>query len=412
MIERVKSPRRLRGTVSPPGDKSISHRALLLNAVADGRAEIENLGTGADIGSTAACLHSLGVEIGEGVVHGVGLGGLRKPSGPLDCGNSGTTMRLLAGLLAGQPFESMLVGDESLARRPMDRVVEPLRKMGAHAELDPLRVGGRPLHGIEYSMPVVSAQVKSAILLAGLRATGTTRVVERVPTRDHTELMLEAMGAPLTVVDRTVSVETTDRLQPLDLRIPGDISGAAFWIVAGSFHPDASLEVLEVGVNPTRKAILELLPAKVMRLREVGREPVADLQVGTIPAAPAWDWDASWSAALIDELPVLAVAATQLRGTTRIAGAAELRVKESDRIAAMAKGLGAMGAQIREREDGWEITGPTVLTGARVSAFDDHRVAMALAVAGLLAGGTTEIEGAEHAAISYPNFWRDLESLC
>ncbi len=412
MIERVKSPRRLRGTVSPPGDKSISHRALILNAVADGRAEIDNLGTGADIGSTAACLRSLGVEIGEGVVHGVGLGGLRKPYGPLDCGNSGTTMRLLAGLLAGQPFESMLVGDESLARRPMDRVVEPLRKMGAHAELDPLRVGGRQLHGIEYSMPVASAQVKSAILLAGLQAKGTTRVVERVPTRDHTELMLEAMGAPLSVVDRTVTVRTTERLRPLDLRIPGDISGAAFWIVAGSFHPDASIELLEVGVNPTRKGILELLPAKEVRHRQVGREPVADLEVRTSPALPAWHWDPQWSAALIDELPVLAVAATQLRGTTRIAGAAELRVKESDRIAAMVNGLWAMGAQIREREDGWEITGPTSLTGARVSAFGDHRVAMALAVAGLLAGGTTEIEGAEHAAISYPSFWRDLESLC
>ena len=402
----------LRGSVEVPGDKSISHRALILNAVAAGPAPIQNLATGDDVASTARCLRGLGVKVTEEGVQGVGLHGLHAPHGPLDCGNSGTTMRLLAGLLAGQPFESTLVGDESLSRRPMDRVTTPLARMGARAALNPLRVGGGKLRGAEHLMETPSAQVKSALLLAGLQAEGLTRVVEPVRTRDHTERMLAAMAAPIRVEGGTVEVRRAARLDPLPLRVPGDLSSAAFWIVAAAFHPRAQVELPGVGVNPTRAGILRLLPAARIRETKAGGEPTATLHARTVRGVRPWQWSDRLSAELIDELPVLAVAATQLEGRTVISGASELRVKESDRIAAMAAGLAALGASIRELPDGWEIDGPTQLRGARVDSFRDHRVAMALAVAGLLAEGETEVEGAECVAVSYPRFWDDLESLC
>ena len=391
MIATVRSPDRLRGTVKVPGDKSISHRALIFNAVAAGPARIENLATGEDVASTASCLRALGVAVGADGVAGVGLHGLKAPHGPLDCGNSGTTMRLLAGLLAGQPFETTLIGDESLTRRPMGRVVEPLLAMGARASVDPLRVGGGQLKGLEHRMAVPSAQVKSALLLAGLQAEGITRVVEPVRTRDHSERMLAAMAAPIRVDGSTVEVRRAARLDPLSLRVPGDL-------------PD-------VGVNPTRAGILRLLPVARIKSGLEGGEPVASLHAASLRGLKPWQWSARLSAELIDELPVLAVAATQLTGRTVISGAAELRVKESDRIAAMAAGLAAMGASIEERPDGWSIEGPSRLRDAAVESFGDHRVAMALAVAGLLAEGETEIAGAECVAISYPDFWKDLESL-
>ena len=397
--------------MSVPGDKSISHRALILNAVATGPARIENLATGDDVASTARCLAALGVRVETGLVEGVGLHGLRDPHHPLDCGNSGTTMRLLAGLLAGQPFETTLVGDESLSRRPMDRVAGPLAAMGARTSLEPLRVGGGRLQGEEHRMATPSAQVKSAILLAGIQADGMTRVIEPVRTRDHTERMLAAMAAPIRIDGNTVEVRRADRLDPLPMRVPGDLSSAAFWVVAATFHPRARVELPGVGINPTRAGILRLLPAARIREGKEGGEPSATLHVASLRGLKAWSWAASLSAELIDELPVLAVAATQLRGNTVISGAAELRVKESDRIAAMAQGLSAMGAAVEETPDGWSITGPTRLRGARVSALGDHRVAMALAVAALLAEGETEIDGAESVSISYPTFWDDLESL-
>ena len=414
MLATVKAPRRLRGTVRVPGDKSISHRALILNAVAGGTAVIQNLATGEDVKATARCLRQLGVPVSSnGVVEGVGLRGLRPPREPLDCANSGTTMRLLAGLLAGQGFESVLVGDESLSRRPMDRVAAPLRGMGADVEPGPpLRVRGGRLRGAVFEMPVPSAQVKSCLLLAGLQAEGSTRIVEWVRTRDHTERMLAAMSAPVRVDGRAVEVSCAERLQPLSVRVPADLSAAAFWIAAAVVHPDARIDLPDVGVNPTRAAVLALLPVSRAGERLVGGEPVATLTASTISGLRSFDWRNPMAAELIDELPVLAVVATQLEGVTRITGAGELRVKESDRVRAMAVGLTAMGADLEELEDGWQIRGPVALQGARVDARGDHRVAMALAVAGLFAAGPTDIEGAESVAISYPGFWDDLEAVC
>lgn len=419
VLARVRSPRRLYGLVRLPGDKSISHRALMLNGVAGGEARVTGLSEGADVGSTAGCLRSLGVEIeGERVV-GRGLGGLVEPAGPLDCGNSGTTMRLLAGLLAGRPFESTLVGDESLSRRPMERVAAPLRLMGAQAETGPLRVGGGgPLRGIEYEMPVASAQVKSAVLLAGLSAEGRTSVREPAPSRDHTERMLRAMAAEVTNENGCVAVSGLGApLQPLDVEVPGDLSAALFWLVASVLHGTGPVRLPAVGVNPTRTAaldVLERLGATIAfsHRRLVGEEPVADLEVGPAPALRAFQISGAEVAGVIDELPVLAVAAAVLPGISRITDAGELRLKESDRIAAMADGLNAMGADVLELPDGWEIRGPRHLEGARVDSLGDHRVAMALAVAGLLAEGDTAIEGADSVEISYPGFWDQLEALC
>jgi 3-phosphoshikimate 1-carboxyvinyltransferase len=390
----------------------------MLNGAADGSARVRGLSTGADVASTASCLRALGVEIDGELVVGRGLRGLREPVAALDCGNSGTTMRLLAGLLAAQPFVSTLMGDESLSRRPMDRVAVPLRMMGAHAETSPLRVGGPPLHGIDYRLPVASAQVKSALLLAGLYAEGVTAVHEPAPSRDHTERMLRSMGAPARTEGPTVSLSgPVERLYPIELDVPGDLSAAAFWLVAAALHGTGTVRLAGVGVNPGRVgvlAVLERMGAKVVRTRErsEGEEPVADLETGPPDGLRAIDVRGAEVAGLIDELPVLAVAATVLPGVSRIAGAEELRVKETDRLAAMAKGLTAMGASISVLEDGWEIHGPRHLEGARVDSFGDHRVAMALAIAGLLADGVTEVEDAECVEISYPGFWDQLEALC
>jgi 3-phosphoshikimate 1-carboxyvinyltransferase len=418
VIATVRKAERLDGEVRVPGDKSISHRALILGSLAEGWSRIRGLSNGADVQSTAACMRALDVEVEEAAVRGMGLDGLRKAPGALDCGNSGTTMRLLAGLLAGQDFVSELRGDESLARRPMDRVVTPLREMGANADWPPLRVGGRvPLHGIEYRTPIASAQVKSAVLIAGLFAEGTTTVIEPVVTRDHTELMLGSMGAKVRVEGTRVAVERVDRLQPLDLEVPGDVSAASFWLVAGGLVPGSRIRIVGTGVNPTRTAFILALQRcgfniETSQERRAAWEPVADLEVRSATDLDSLKVTGAMAAEMIDELLVLAVAATQLPGESVIAGARELHVKESDRIAAMAEGLTAMGADITAMDDGWTIRGPSRLEGARVQSHGDHRVAMALAVAGLLAGGATEIEGAECVAISYPDFFDQLESLC
>ncbi|TAN32907.1 3-phosphoshikimate 1-carboxyvinyltransferase [bacterium] len=414
----VRRPRSLEGEVRLPGDKSISHRALIFGAIASGRSRLRGLSNGADVNSTARCLRALGAELDGSTLAGCGVRGLREAKGPLDCGNSGTTMRLLAGLLAAQEFASELQGDESLSRRPMDRVVTPLREMGARADWPPLRVGGQvPLQGIEYRQPVASAQVKSAILIAGLFADGATTVIEPVGTRNHTELMLKAMGADVRVDGRRVGVARTDRLEPLDMEIPGDLSAAAFWLVAGGLVPGSRLRLPGAGVNPTRTAFIDLLRTFGVRVamsneRTEGGEPVADLEVGPAAGLRPFEITGAMSAEMIDELPVLAVAATQLPGRSLIADAGELRVKESDRIAAMAEGLLAMGADITAEDDGWTIHGPSHLEGARVRSRGDHRIAMALTVAGLLADGATEIEDAGCVDISYPGFFDTLESLC
>jgi 3-phosphoshikimate 1-carboxyvinyltransferase len=420
VLATVEGAERLEGTVSVPGDKSISHRALIFNAVADGEARVDGLSDAADVTSTASCLRSLGVGVEGHHVLGVGLRGLRPAAGPLDCGNSGTTMRLLAGLLAAQPFPSTLIGDSSLLARPMERLAEPLRRMGAVAETAPLRVGGGDgLVAIDHASPVSSAQVKTALLLAGLYASGTTRIAEPAPSRDHSERMLRAMGADLEYGPGTVSVTgPARRLKALGLTVPGDLSAAAFWLVAAGLSRRARVRLPGVGLNPSRTALLDVLrraglDVEVVGSRQAGEEPVGDLEVGGVnrETRPLLVEGAEASL-LIDELPILAVAGAFLPGVSRITGAAELRVKESDRITAMAEGLARLGGRVTELPDGWEIAGGGPLEGARVDSRGDHRVAMALAVAGLLARGQTEIEGAECVAVSYPRFWDHLEQLC
>jgi 3-phosphoshikimate 1-carboxyvinyltransferase len=366
--------------------------------------------------STAACLRQLGVELGQERVRGRGPEGLRQPPGPLDCGNSGTTMRLLAGVLAGRPLQATLIGDASLSSRPMERVAEPLRRMGARVETSPLRVAGGRLRGAEHHLQVASAQVKSSLLLAGVQAEGVTTVWEPAPTRDHTERMLAAMGADIAFGPGWARIRPSE-LQPLDVAVPGDLSAAAFWLVAAALHPQARLRLLGAGVNPSRAALLDLLrevgvPLRRLEERRCGAEPVADLEVDSGAVLRPFEVAGERAAALIDELPVLAVLATGLPGTSRVRDASELRIKESDRITAIGEGLRAMGAVVRDAPDGWEIDGPVRLRGARVSACGDHRVAMALAVAGLVAEGTTEIAGADCVAVSYPGFWEQLEELC
>ena len=418
MIATVRRARKLDGEIRVPGDKSISHRALILGSIATGRSRLRGLSPGADVQSTRRCMQELGAELDGATLEGRGLRGLHRASGPLNCGNSGTTMRLLAGLLAAQDFESELIGDESLSGRPMDRVVAPLRDMGAQASWPPLRVGGQaPLHGFSHTMTKPSAQVKSALLIAGLFADGVSSVTEPVKTRDHTELMLQSMGAAVEVDGLRVQVEPASELEPLDMDVPGDLSAAAFWLVAAGLVPGSRVLLEGVGVNPTRTAFIDLLlgcgfQVKFSKSRFVGGEPVADLEVTSAAVLRSIQVSGDRAAEMIDELPVLAVAATQIPGRTVISGAAELRVKESNRIEAMEEGLVAMGADVTAVEDGWVINGPRFLEGARVSAHGDHRVAMALAVAGLIADGRTEIDGAECVEISYPEFFDHLEYLC
>jgi 3-phosphoshikimate 1-carboxyvinyltransferase len=431
MEQRLRSPARLRGIVAVPGDKSISHRAAIFNALASGAARVENFLVGEDTRATLDCLRALGVEwsldVGGSLgavlrVHGVGRGGLRESEDVLDARNSGTSMRLLAGVLAAQPFFSVLTGDGSLRTRPMGRVVAPLREMGAQVwgrgdgAYPPLAVRGGELTGISYRMPVASAQVKSALLLAGLYARGETAVEEPAPTRDHTERMLRAMGARLSQERGLVRIEPLEgELAPLDLRVPGDISAAAFWMVAAALHPDAELHLPGVGVNPTRSGIIEVLRAmgadlEVAEEREQGGEPVADITVRSSRLGPA-EVSGDLVPRLIDEVPVLAVAAALTPGRTVIRDAAELRVKESDRIATTCGELRRLGARVEELPDGLVIEGVQSLSGAPCQSHGDHRLAMALGVAGLLAHGETVIEGAEAAEVSYPAFWQDLERL-
>ena len=421
----------LGGTVRVPGDKSISHRALLFGAIAMGQTSIEGLLPAEDPLSTAACLRAMGVQVspihaGESVlVQGVGLDGLREPAEVLDCGNSGTTMRLMLGLLAGRSDRHfVLSGDGSLRNRPMRRVVDPLSRMGATihgrqgGNLAPLAVLGQQLQGTMVHTPVASAQVKSALLLAALSAEGPTTVVEPVQSRDHSERMLSAFGASLAVEGsdrRVVTVTPGANLTGQRVVVPGDISSAAFWLVAAAITPGADLTVENVGLNPSRTGILEVLEQmgaaiRVLNRREVAGEPVGDLHVLHGPLQP-FSIEADLIPRLVDEIPVLAVAACHAEGISRIRGAEELRVKETDRLAVMARQLGAMGARIEEFEDGLAVRGVTQLQGAAVDSETDHRVAMSLAVAALGASGNTTLAGPAAAAVSYPDFWSDLARL-
>jgi 3-phosphoshikimate 1-carboxyvinyltransferase len=439
-VARVRGATRLRGELRLPGDKSISHRALMLAALATGESRIERAGDGADVRSTAGIVAALGATVerladdGRNVSYRVvspGADGLSEPEGVLDCGNSGTSLRLLTGLLAGLPMTCVLDGDASLRRRPVARIIEPLRSMGAvlHARrndsLPPLTVVGHtPLRSIDIATLVPSAQVKSAILLAGLRADGRTTVREAVATRDHTERMLRARGVPVEREDApdgrvACSVQGGISVQTVDEQVPGDVSAAAFWLVAGAAHPNAELTLRDVGVNPTRRAVIDILRSMGADIEEHAHEPGPDDGVGEpradlvvrSSALGGIELGPDDVAAAIDEIPVLCLAAATARGTTLIRGAGELRHKESDRITGVADGLRALGARISVDGDDLRIEGGATLRGAATDSLDDHRLAMTFAVAGLLATGDTSVARPASAAISYPGFFDDLERV-
>jgi 3-phosphoshikimate 1-carboxyvinyltransferase len=409
---------RLSGSHRVPGDKSMSHRAVMLGALAEGATEVTGFLDGDDALATAAAFRDMGVVI-EGptdsrmIIHGAGLQGLAPPSGSVDMGNAGTGMRLLAGILAGQPFDSRLVGDVSLMKRPMGRVIEPLAKMGAVIEsgvggVPPLQIrGGQALHGIHYDLPMASAQVKSCILLAGLFAEGRTSVTEPAPTRDHTERMLRGFGYPVDRVNGVVGLDGGGGLTATQIDIPADVSSAAFFIVGASIAPGSDIVLRHVGMNPTRIGVINILTLmgadiSVLEPREVGGEPVADLRIRHADLHGI-DIPEDEVPLAIDEFPALFIAAACARGTTTLRGAAELRVKESDRIAAMAEGLDTLGVENEPTPDGIVIEGGT-LGGGTIRTFHDHRIAMAFAMAGLRASRAIEILDCDHVATSFPRF--------
>lgn len=419
----VRTAGRIEGQVVLPPDKSIAHRSAMFASLADGTSTIRNYPASADPQSTLACMRRLGIRIEEDGdvlrVEGRGLEGLSSPDGAIDCGNSGTTMRLLCGILAAQPFDSTMVGDESLSRRPMDRIALPLREMGAHISLSnghpPIGIaGGRPLHGITYRLPMASAQVKSCILLGGLFASGRTTVVETETSRDHTERMLG-----LTTIEqereRHIVVEPGHRIAPRDWVVPRDFSAAAFFMVAAAAAREGEVRLESVGLNPTRSAFVDVLRAmgadiQISNEGDDGGEPVGDLVIRpselngiTVPS--------DLIPILIDEVPVLAVAAALAAGRTEIRDARELRVKETDRIYATVDNLRRLGADVEEYPDGFSVTGGAALRGAEVRSFGDHRMAMAMAVAGLAVKGETVISGASCASVSFPTFWDELAAI-
>lgn len=411
------------GSVQLPGDKSISHRYAMLGGIAEGTTKLENFSTGADCASTLGCLCALAVEWERNgssvVIHGRGAD-LHAPTTPLDCGNSGSTIRMLSGILAGQDFTSELVGDESLSRRPMARIITPLEMMGTKIEASdggrpPLRVSGRRLKAIDYKLPVASAQVKTSLLFAGLFADGTTRVEEPIQTRDHGELAMQAFGAQVDRSMKEVSISGRQKLRGIEATVPGDISSAAFFLCAAGLFPDSQLTIPGLLLNPTRARLLDVLIGLGLRiqmtdLEEQHGELVGTLQVrgGSLKGAHITGGD---TAALIDEIPVLAAIAPYTNDGIEIRDARELRVKESDRIASVAKNLRLMGAEVEEFDDGLRIRGGQQLHGASLDSFGDHRIAMAFAVAALRADGDTEIKGADAAVISYPEFFTALDGL-
>ncbi len=415
---------RMTGTATVPGDKSISHRALMLAAIAEGESCIANLATGADVRSTRLCLQRLGVDIAvdekEARVRGRGVSALQPAHEPLDAGNSGTTMRLLAGILATRPFATTMIGDESLRRRPMRRVIEPLQRMGAQVEAapgqtPPLKITGGNLRGIEYALPVASAQVKSCVLFAGLEAEGETVVNESAPTRDHSERLLQAMNANMVCEGGRIAIRRS-ALQSVALHVPGDFSSAAFLLAAAVLLPGSELKIAEVGLNPTRTAFLQVLLEMGARFdfpqwQVQPVEPYGDIVARHSPLH-GLELDPQFVPKMIDEIPILAVLATQAEGETIISGAAELRVKESDRLAALAANLRAMRAHVEELPDGLIIKGPSRLCGAEIDSCGDHRIAMAFAIAGLCADSTTTIRNAECVDISFPGFFEVLRRLC
>ena len=421
----IKPAHSLKGEIHIPGDKSISHRSVMFGALANGMTEVTHFLQGADCLSTISCFQKLGIPIentnGCIRIQGKGLHGLRPPACVLDVGNSGTTMRLLSGILAGQPFSSTLNGDASIQKRPMKRIITPLREMGAAVsgadgtDCAPLFINGAPLHGIDYQSPVASAQVKSCILLAGLYADTKTSVTEPSLSRNHTELMLRSFGAEITCSDTTATIVPDAVLTGQKIDVPGDISSAAYFIAAALLVPNAEVLIHNVGVNPTRDGILraaKAMNADITRLNEhqVSGEPVCDLLVRS-SSLTATTVEGSLIPTLIDEIPVLAVLAAYANGTTVIRDAAELKVKESNRIETIVSNLKKMGADVEATEDGMVIYGGKPLHCAEIDPHADHRIAMAFAVAALCAQGGAEILNAECASVSYPSFYKDLQSL-
>jgi len=420
----------LEGEIIIPGDKSISHRAVILDSLAKGKARIDNFAPGRDCLATVRCLKALGVKIDRMgssdshtlLVSGTGEDGLKEASNVLNAENSATTMRLLGGLLASQPFLSVITGDDSLRNRPMDRLIEPLRLMGADIwgrgrdSFAPLVIKGGKLRGIDFALPVPSAQIKSAILLAGLFASSNTVLYQIIPSRDHTERMLKWMGASLESRENSISLlPLSNPLVPVNLRVPGDISSAAYFLVAGAIHPNARLVIKDCGINPTRTGIIDILLAMGARLKiynerlEAG-EPLADIVVESSELTGT-EVGGDTIPRLIDEIPVLAVAGCVAKGKTVIRDAGELRVKESDRIATVVSELSRLGAKIEPLPDGMVIYGGKPLAGTEVDSHFDHRLAMSLAVAGLVAKGETTVKHAQVAQVSYPTFWQDLQQV-
>ena len=424
MQERISPAARISGEICLPGDKSISHRYAMLAAIAQGESTIHNYSTGADCHSTLDCVRSLGITVDErGVdvtIQGRGLEGLRPAAGDLDAGNSGSTMRMLSGILAAQAFDSRMVGDDSLSRRPMSRIIKPLTEMGAAISahdggLPPLDIHGTKLRAIDYTLPVASAQVKSCILFAGLYASGSTVVREPVRSRDHTEIALRELGAEIRVERRVITLQGRPRLTGRELFVPADLSSAAFFLVAALIVPGSELTVRGVGLNPTRSALLDVLVSmgahiRILDVEERNGELVGQIQVKT-SAVRGGVIEKETTAALIDEIPVLAILGAASQDGLIVRDAAELRIKETDRIATVSENLTRMGIQCEEMPDGIRIPGRQSFRAAELDSFGDHRIAMAFSIAALIADGHCEIRGADAAAVSFPEFFRILRQV-
>ena len=415
---------RLSGSLLLPGDKSISHRFAMIASLAEGTSKITNYSTGADCHSTLGCVKALGIEVEEQgttvTIQGKGLNGWSKPAHDLDAGNSGSTIRMMAGLLAGQPFTSTMFGDESLSRRPVDRVMKPLSQMGAKFEardnrFPPLTVHGGTLHPMDYTLPVASAQVKTCVLFGGLFAKGQTVVREPVRSRDHTEIALKEFGADLTVKQRVITLQGRAKLSGREVVVPSDLSGAAFFLVAALIVPGSSLSIHGVGLNPTRSALLDFLLSiganiKILRIEVLNGEPIGDIQVQYAPVKGGVI-EGDMAAALIDEIPVLAVLGAASEEGLLIRDAAELRIKETDRIATVVENFSRMGIHVEATPDGMHVPGKQRFKSANFDSFGDHRIAMAFAVAALRGDGNSIIDNAEAASVSFPEFWNILESI-
>jgi 3-phosphoshikimate 1-carboxyvinyltransferase len=425
--EHIRPARTLQGSLVLPGDKSISHRYAMLAGLAEGTTRLSNFSTGADPHSSLACMAALGATVTHHEKHieitGT-AGAFQQPTAPLDCGNSGSTMRMLSGLIAPHPHTFTLIGDHSLTLRPMERIRKPLAAMGANLTLTeghaPITIHGRPLTAIDFDTPIPSAQVKTAVLFAGLQANGTTSLSESILTRDHSEHALRAFGATLTRKDSRLSIPGNQKLKAIDATVPGDLSSAAFFLCAALLFPDSNLILDAVGLNPTRSALLDVVTAlgariRVLNVEELHGELVGTLQINANPAAAPtkpFEISGALTAQLIDELPVLAAIAPYTANGLIIRDAQELRVKESDRIALVAKNLKAMGATFTEHPDGLDIPGNQTLHGATIDSGSDHRIAMAFSIAALRATSDTKIDGSEAAAISFPEFFTHLRTLC